>query len=101
MVVYEEEWLPQGSVVLIDGFDVPVVITGRLQKNAEDDQVFDYTGTLFPTGLQQSNEAVMFNSDKVSELLFLGYRNEDELKWSKELTKAKEELKREDKDARA
>ena len=92
MVNIQMGWLPMGSVVKVKDFDFPLVVMARFQKKLSEDEVFDYAGLPYPTALDDTTSSVLFNSEDIESVLFIGYRNEAELEWCKELTKAKEEL---------
>ena len=100
MTYFEIEWVPLGSVVQLKEFEQLVVITGRMQGRAEDEHsVMEYIGIPYPTGFQSTNEFLGFNSEQIERLVHLGYADEQELEWCKELTKAKEELNKEGEDS--
>ena len=102
IVEKEMSWLPLGSVVKLPETNILLVVTGRMQKSSEfDDETFDYAGIPFPTGFENSNQGALFNAEDIEKVIFMGYSNVLEQQWAQELSKAKEELGKQDKDARA
>ena len=83
------DWLPMGSVVKLSGADVPIMVTGRLQRTKQDDKVFEYSGCSWPYGFEDSSHAVLFDGNRIEHVLFLGYRTDAELAWCEQLTEVK------------
>ena len=75
--------LPNGSVVVLKDSNRKIMIYSRLQKLEKDDQnrVFDYGACLYPEGLLNSNETILFNHEQIEYVLFIGYRDLDEFKY--------------------
>ena len=96
MINIQIEWLPMGSVVKVKDVDFPLAIMSRFQKRVDEDEIFDYAALPYPTALDDSTKSVLFNAPDIEHVLFVGYRNEAELEWCKDLTKAKEELEKQD-----
>ena len=74
------EWLPLGTVVTITGGIQKLIIVGRglsikLVKE-EEPYYFDYSGVLYPIGAQ-GDDILYFNHDKVDQVLFKGYDDDD------------------------
>ena len=76
--------LPLGSIVyLADGNQKVVIIGRRMIVNQEGtDVVFDYTDSVFPDGLNPE-EIYYFNKEDVDEVIFEGYRNDEEERYVK------------------
>ena len=72
--------LPTGSVVLIEGLDIPVLIIGLCQVRLSDetpDRVFDYSGVSAVAGLTTPDEMIRFDRDVIKQVLHIGYINEN------------------------
>ena len=98
-----EKYLPIGSVVLLKGGKVLVMVTGYLGMNPESgDEVFDYMGIIYPIGIISSNMTLMFNHEQIEKLEHKGFVN-DECKemLDKLKTLSKEEMLKEAKEAAA
>lgn len=76
--------LPLGSIVYLADGNQKVVIIGRgMIVNQEGaDVVFDYTGSFFPEGLNPE-EIYYFNEEDIDEVIFEGYRNDEEERYVK------------------
>ena len=76
--------LPLGSIVYLADGNQKVVIIGRgMIVNQEGaDVVFDYTGSFFPDGLNPE-EIYYFNEEDIDEVIFEGYRNDEEERYAK------------------
>lgn len=76
-------YLPLGSVVLLNGGLQKLIIMGRALNvtKAEKEFYFDYMGVLFPQGLI-NNEVAYFNHTDIDRVYFTGYNDEG----SKEMT---------------
>lgn len=80
--------LPLGSVIILnDENKSKVMVVARLVRQAEEGKVYDYLGCLVPVGIQTLDEVKFFDSDMIKRLLFIGYQDEDEIKYSYQLSK--------------
>lgn len=86
------DWLPMGSVVKLSQVETPVVIVGRMQREPGEGRAWEYAGSPYPCGFEDSSNAVLFDGDRIDHVLFLGYRSDAELAFCRELTKAREGL---------
>ena len=71
----DKQLLPIGSVVLLNNGEKRLMIYGLLQIKADDKQLFDYIGCLYPEGYISKEHTYMFNHDDIKEVSFLGYIN--------------------------
>jgi len=82
----EKEYiLPVGSVVtLTDGDGQKILIIGRAQLYNHEGTLgyFDYSAVLYPHGVMNGNEFVFFNHEDIKEIIFVGYRDEMEIKFA-------------------
>ena len=75
--------LPIGSVVLLKGAQVPLMIVGTcqvaMQELASPTRVFDYVGVSYPFGYTVPEEMLRFDGDAIETVYNVGYVNEDML----------------------
>ncbi len=74
----KKEWwdglLPIGSVVRLKGADRSLVIVGRSQTPADDENhIYDYSGVIFPEGYLDRNNVALFDHDDIEEIRYVGY----------------------------
>jgi len=67
--------LPLGSVILLKGAEKRLIITGFLQKQADSETVWHYSGVLFPEGMQNSSNLFLFNEDQIEMVFFIGMQD--------------------------
>lgn len=70
--------LPLGSVVLLEGGVMKLMVIGRLQIKKSDNQLFDYAGCAYPYGLAKNEKIFLFNHEDINVICFKGYENEEE-----------------------
>ena len=71
--------LPVGSVVLLKNATKEVMITGFYTVSEKDpSKIYDYSACLYPEGIVNSNENLLFNHDQIEKILFLGYLSDKE-----------------------
>lgn len=68
--------LPIGSVVLLEGGEHRLMITGYGQRLQGGDEVCDYVGCLWPEGHMRPDQNYIFNGDKITDVFFLGYQTD-------------------------
>ena len=69
-------YLPLGSIVLLDNGEKMLLIYGRAQKQTGQTIVYDYLGCLFPEGNISSEFTYLFNHNDIKEVVFTGYSDE-------------------------
>ena len=81
-----KELLPLGSIVYLEDGTQKILIVGRGAIFDDPDtgkQVFaDYMGALYPEGLQ-ANSTLFFQHENIDEVVFEGYRDEEEERFLK------------------
>lgn len=89
-----EKFLPIGSVVLLNGGKKKVMVTGFCSI-AEDDmtRVYDYSGCIYPEGYLSSNQICLFDHNQIEEIYFVGYENEEEENFKKQLNEVFDDFK--------
>lgn len=83
--------LPLGSVVLLEGGVMKLMVIGRLQINKTDGQMFDYAGCAYPYGLAKNERVFLFNHEDINVICFKGFENEEEAEFQIALSKFMEE----------
>ena len=84
--------LPIGSVVILNGGIQKLMIISRgmvIQRNGKQ-YLFEYGGCIYPQGLV-SDKLLYFNNEDISEVIFEGYRDEDDARMINNLDKWTEE----------
>jgi len=87
------ELLPIGSVVLLKDSNKRVMIIGRLQRQANNDQIWDYAGCLFPEGMLSPEQNYLFNKEQIVAVYFIGCQDREELEFKNVLLEKYDELK--------
>lgn len=81
-----EKYLPIGSVVLLKNGKKRIMITGFCIVPKEDSsKIFDYTGCLFPEGVIDSKQSLMFNHSDIDKIFFIGLDDSEEQEFKKKL----------------
>lgn len=70
--------LPIGSVVLLTGGEMPLMIYGRAQRAVADGQMWDYVAVPYPEGNSDREHTYLFNRTQIRKLLFIGFHTEVE-----------------------
>ena len=84
-----DNYLPLGTVVLLKNGKKRLMITGFcLVPDDDKTKVFDYTGCLFPEGVINSKQSLMFNHDQIEKIYFVGLEDEEEKQFKKKLNEA-------------
>lgn len=72
-----EYLLPIGSVVRLKGLEKKVMIFGFLQREIDNNNLFDYIGVPYPEGQQDARINLGFNHRDIEELIFKGYVDDE------------------------
>lgn len=84
-----DKFLPIGTIVLLEGATKKLMITGFCMAPSEaPDEVYDYSGCLFPEGTIAGSEVALFNHDQIDSIFHVGYIDEEELEFKKNLEDA-------------
>lgn len=78
------EYLPIGTIVLLQGTDKPLMVYGRKQTHLESGREFDYIGCLYPEGYITDELTFFFNNDQISSVVHEGYSDKTECAFVKE-----------------
>lgn len=80
------KYLPIGTVVLLNGGSKKIMITGFCSISEDDTtKVYDYCGCIYPEGYLNSNQVCLFDHNQINEIFYLGYENDEESEFKKEL----------------
>ena len=88
-----KDLLPIGSVVVLKGGNVKLMITGRIISDDKLNEIYDYVGCVYPIGITAEDEQYFFNRDGIETTLFIGFQDEDELMLRNEVFNNLGELK--------
>ena len=89
-----DKFLPIGSVILLEGGKKKIMITGFCSISSEDKtRVYDYSGCIYPEGYLSSNQICLFDHEQIGEICFIGYENEEEESFKKQLNDVVEDFK--------
>lgn len=81
-----DKYLPIGSVVLLNGGNKKLMITGFCTvTNENPDVMYDYCGCIYPEGVIRSDQNCVFNHDQIKELFFLGFDSDEEIAFKNNL----------------
>lgn len=77
--------LPLGSVVTLKEGNKKIMIVGRIQRNVETKEIFDYSAVLWPEGIINSKKLYLFNHSDIQHLYFVGLQDVEEFNFRYEL----------------
>lgn len=77
----EKNLLPIGSVVLLKGTEKRLMVCGRIIASAETEKIYDYSGCIYPQGISDSETMFFFNDEDIDHIFFIGFQDEEELKY--------------------
>lgn len=73
-----KELLPIGSVVRLGKGTKKLMIEGIKQTEARTDKIYDYIAVSYPIGCIDGSEGkILFNHEKIYEILFRGYEDKE------------------------
>ncbi|MED0681370.1 DUF4176 domain-containing protein [Aneurinibacillus thermoaerophilus] len=77
--------LPLGSVVLLKEGTKRVMIYGRIQRQADNNKIWDYIACLYPEGNIDPNQAYLFDHEQIDTVCFTGYQDMEEIMFNQEI----------------
>ncbi len=80
--------LPVGSVVMLNGGNHRLMVTGYAQKLQDSDELYDYVGCLWPEGHTSPDKNYVFNQDAIDTVYFLGYQTDGQQVFAAKLSAA-------------
>lgn len=87
-----EKLLPLGSVVMLEGDEKKVMITGRVQIHPDGETVYEYSGCYYPEGIV-SDKLKYFNTRDIKTAFFIGFQDVEEFAFKSEVLSKLSELK--------
>ncbi|AQR93140.1 DUF4176 domain-containing protein [Clostridium saccharoperbutylacetonicum] len=80
--------LPIGSVVLLNDSDKKLMITGRLQREANDKNQtqWDYSACLYPQGHLSQESTLLFNQEQIERVYFIGFQDTEGLEYNEKIS---------------
>lgn len=83
-------YLPLGSVVLLEGQKKRVMINGRRMIDRTDGVEYDYQGCPYPEGVLDNGDVILFNSEDIKMIYFIGFQDIEELAFRQMVLKDKD-----------
>lgn len=78
-----EELLPLGSIVyLSQSREKTMIISRGAIYGDEEETYYDYLGCVYPTGIDKEH-TIFFNAEDIDQVIFKGYYDESEERFSK------------------
>ena len=89
----KEKFLPIGSVVRLKEATKNIMIIGYLSvDNEKKNDVYDYSGCMYPEGLLGSDQTLLFFHDQIEEIVSLGYQNSEQEEFLSKLIEISQDL---------
>ena len=80
------KYLPIGTVVMLKGASKRLMITGFCTMPADKkDEMYDYSGCLYPEGFLSSDQTALFNHDQIEKIYHVGLSDEEDKKFKQTL----------------
>ena len=76
-----KQYLPIGSVVLLEESTKRVMIIGVKQREVGSETVWDYSGVYYPEGIIDPNKLFLFNREQIRSLFFIGFQDVEGLRF--------------------
>lgn len=73
-----KELLPVGSIVNIRLSKEKYMIMGFYTKDANTNEIYDYSAVVYPYGLVNLNDVTMFNKDLIKKVVYRGLDSEED-----------------------
>lgn len=84
-----EKYLPIGSVVLLNNGSKRLMICGFcISPKGDQTKVFDYIGVLYPEGMIDSEQSILFNHNDIKQIFAIGFSDEEEKTFKIQLKEA-------------
>lgn len=88
----DNKLLPIGSIILLEGGNIKLMIYGRKQiLVTEDDNngtMYDYLAVPYPEGYISPDYTYVFNHANIAEVIFEGFTDEEEVEFQNVLVRA-------------
>lgn len=73
-----KEYLPLGTVVILNEGKKKLLIYGRKQTDIKTNIEYDYVSCLYPEGNINQDYMFLFNEEDIKEVIFRGYSNSED-----------------------
>lgn len=77
--------LPIGSVVLLKGGEKRIMICGRIQAKAGENEIYDYSACYYPQGIVDPTSMFFFNRDAIDRVFFIGFQDAEEIAFKEQV----------------
>ena len=93
-----DKYLPIGTVVLLTGGTKRMMVTGFcIRANNDKEKVWDYSGCLYPEGIVNSTQTLLFDHEQIQTIYHYGLVDEEEIRFKENLEKVMKAKEKEDK----
>ena len=90
-----EKYLPVGTVVMLKNASKRVMVIGFcIIPENDPDKVYDYLGCIYPEGIMDANQNLMFNHDQIDKIYHMGLEDEEEKTFKVKLKEVLEEAEK-------
>lgn len=76
-----KDLLPVGSIVRLIGGERRLMVCGRVICKANEENIYDYVGCLYPQGVVSSSNLYFFNRDAIEDIYFIGFQDKEEMEF--------------------
>ena len=83
--VIPPKFLPLGSVCRLKEGQKSIMVTGFGALNMQERKVYDYLGVIYPEGQITSEISLMFDHEQIQKVEYMGYDNDENKEFQKEL----------------
>lgn len=92
-----EKYLPVGTVVMLKNASKRVMVIGFcIIPENDPEKVYDYLGCIYPEGVMDANQNLMFNHDQIDKIYHMGLEDEEEKTFKVKLKEVLEEAEKEE-----
>lgn len=82
-----EEFLPLGTVVLLDGATRKLVIIGFAAIEKGNTKIWDYIGCAYPVGIVSNDSTLLFDRNQIAKVVSIGYSDDEDKEFREMLLK--------------
>lgn len=76
-----KDLLPIGSVVLLKGGTKRVMIYGRMQRQVDNNKLWDYVACYYPEGNTDPDKSFLFDQEQIERVFFIGFQDDEEFQY--------------------
>ncbi|MFJ7747129.1 DUF4176 domain-containing protein [Peribacillus sp. NPDC097295] len=81
----DNKLLPNGSIILLEGGNIKLMIYGRKQilvtEDDDNGKMYDYLAVPYPEGYISPEYTYVFNHANIAEVIFEGFTDEEEVEF--------------------